>query len=404
MFSLPPSHADEITKGGGVLLSMERSTALVRAPLTSVFAYLTEFDARSRWSELDIERRYLEKRSDHHSIFYMAARDGPNGFKKLPCRDFVSSHVWKRLGEDEALLVCVPTEHRLRPAQAMGGAELSDGGSAEDDNGDAAPGAPAPRTRCKAFVTMLVTELSPDVCRIVVTSKMEIPMLTPMAFQKYINKTTLRFLTASQALFLQQRALDVYDADDGVSLGSVMMTKSKGEGKLIREKMTKWAQVRMREVFEKHKGLSELGNKYEWFEGMLVEVLKCNLDEPKDVRKKKLTGLTLVEGRMIGKGLAVSLSTSPTPSNAVEDWTLTYVRAKRVRKRCSSAAEAGCVARGVSEASASKECPSAAAEAGRTSGCQGETPRTPPAVRRGCTLSTCNLDCTRARLHTGAPN
>jgi hypothetical protein len=150
--------------------------------------------------------------------------------------------------------------------------------------------------------------------------------------QPHFTKMALSITYKAQDFFQCQRTLGRYDSEDGVPLGEAMMMKSKAEGALRGEKKKReWAAVRLRELFAKHKGLDELGRKHVWFEGMMVEILRCKLGKTRDVRSKLMT-LSLKEGQTIGRGLAPSLATNLTGPNAVEEWVLRYPALKELER------------------------------------------------------------------------
>ena len=154
----------------------------------------------------------------------------------------------------------------------------------------------------------------------------------PRSMQPHFTKMALSITYKAQDFFQCQRTLGRYDSEDGVPLGEAMMIKSKAEGALRGEKKKReWAAVRLRELFAKHKGLDELGRKHVWFEGMMVEILRCKLGKTRDVRSKLMT-LSLKEGQTIGRGLAPSLATNLTGPNAVEEWVLRYPALKELER------------------------------------------------------------------------
>jgi hypothetical protein len=72
-------------------------------------------------------------------------------------------------------------------------------------------------------------------------------------------------------------------------------------------------------MFERYKGLKEIGGKYEFFETMMARVLQNKLRPAGDV-DTKLCNVSLKQGRTIGAGLAMSLASSLTAEAAVDEW------------------------------------------------------------------------------------
>ena len=76
--------------------------------------YMWAFEARSRWTNTDVERCTLEIINDHHVIGYQAKK-GSGGAIEIRPREFVTGVVWKRLRKKKLIFVGIPTQHVLRP-------------------------------------------------------------------------------------------------------------------------------------------------------------------------------------------------------------------------------------------------------------------------------------------------
>ena len=96
-----------------------------------------------------------------------------------------------------------------------------------------------------------------------------------------------------------------------------------------REKGETKVGARMRDLFEKHRALREIGAKYEFFETMMVRVLQNKLRPVRDV-SAKLSTVSLKQGNAIGAGLALSLASSLTAEAAVDEWIGKYPALKEL--------------------------------------------------------------------------
>ena len=79
----------------------------------------------------------------------------------------------------------------------------------------------------------------------------------------------------------------------------------------------------MRGLFLKQRSLGEIGRKYEFFEQMMVRVVRNKLRPAGEV-KSKLCSVSLKEGETIGRGLAMSIATNLTAEAAVDEWILKH--------------------------------------------------------------------------------
>ena len=135
---------------------------------------------------------------------------------------------------------------------------------------------------------------------------------------KYLKDNLLR-LSEVQECFQEYRGLDVWDADDGRVVGEMMCTKTEAEEQHGEKESNVGA--RMRELFLKHRGLREIGEKHRFFFPMIVRVVENKLRKASDVNTK-LCDVSKKEGRAIGATLALAIATNLTPEAGVDEWIL----------------------------------------------------------------------------------
>ena len=91
----------------------------------------------------------------------------------------------------------------------------------------------------------------------------------------------------------------MWDTDDGRVVGEIMCTKTEAEEQHGEESNVG---ARMRELFLKHRGLREIGEKHRFFFPMIVRVVENKLRKASDV-STKLCDVSKKEGRTIGATL-----------------------------------------------------------------------------------------------------
>jgi len=137
---------------------------------------------------------------------------------------------------------------------------------------------------------------------------------------RYIG-SNLRRVTDIQEYFQELRGLEEWDADDARAVGEVMCIKTKAEKH--HERGENKQSARIWELFKKHLSLSDIGRRYEFFEGMMARVVRNTLKPAGDV-KFKMCSVSLKEGETIGRGLAMALATNLTAEAAVDEWILKH--------------------------------------------------------------------------------
>jgi len=134
-------------------------------------------------------------------------------------------------------------------------------------------------------------------------------------------KSKLAQVTEIQVFYLGLRSSMEWDTKDGVAVGEVLVTKTDEEKH--HEKGGTKVEARVREAFEKQRGLRELGEKHEWFEALLTKIVENKL-RPAGDSKAKLCNMSEKEASVVGGALASCIAANLTAHAAVDEWILRY--------------------------------------------------------------------------------
>jgi hypothetical protein len=281
------------------------ASTVVRASAEEVLAFWHDSLSRAHRAEGDLEKAVDERPNDHSELFYFRIQM-PALIKN---RDFLSTYIWKYLGRGVYICVASPTESERRPTS----------GSAHDTEKVAVRGkypTAMKITRVNASETQLEYVIHPDMGG----------SFPSFLVNMYID-ASLGYVSKVRDYFQSLRESARWDEEDGKAVGEVMVIKSKEEENL-KNGETK-VDARIREMFERYKGLNEIGTKYEFFQDMMTRVVENKLRPPKDV-STKLCDMTPREGRTTGAGLAMSLASNLTAEAAVDEWVGKYPALKEL--------------------------------------------------------------------------
>jgi len=267
------------------------STTTVRASPEEVLAFLWDTMRRGARRDDDLEKS-VEERVNGHSMLVYNKKRTPNIVRDW---DFLCMCVWKREGEG-FLLVTSPEVSDARP--------ITDGVV----RGEYQSALRIKRKNDKE--TNLMYVIHPDFGSGVPS------IIVNCALDQHLGR-----VTDVQEHFQALRGLEEWDADDARAVGEVMCIKTKAEKHP--EKGENKQSARIRVLVNRFKGLKEIADKYEFFEGMMERVVRSTLKPAGDV-KSKLCSVSLKEGEMIGRGLAMALATNLTAEAAVDEWVLKY--------------------------------------------------------------------------------
>ena len=285
----------------------------VRARPEEVLAFLWDTMRRSAQREDDLEKSVEEQVNGHNMLVYNKKRTP----KIISDRDFLGRVVWKKEGEG-FVLVTSPEERgrRVQSSHSRVRRALSGKRSALS----------------KSQEKRVVQGSYPSVMRIKRKNDKDTTLeyvihpdaggsLPSFIMNRYLGSNLGR-LTEIQEFFQAPRGLEEWDADDARAVGEVMCIKI-NKAEKYPEKGENKQSARMRVLVNQFKGLKEVSDKYEFFEGMMARVVRNTLKPAGDV-KSKLCILSLKEGETIGRGLATALATNLTAEAGVDEWVLRY--------------------------------------------------------------------------------
>jgi len=268
-----------------------RATTTVRARPEEVLAYMLDVMKRCGQYADDLEK-HAEQVNGHNQLAYVKKRSP----KIFADRDFLARCVWKKEGEG-FVYVTSPEESDARPI--MDGVVRGKFPSAMRIK------------RKNDKDTTLEYVICPD-------------FGGPGGFAYLMNlyiASNLSYVTEIQEYFQELRGLEEWDVDDARAVGEVMCIKTKAEKHP--EKGENKQSARMRVLFKNILSLSEIGRRYEFFEGMMARVMRSTL-KPAGDAKSKLSNVSLKEGETIGRGLSMALASNLTAEAAVDEWILKY--------------------------------------------------------------------------------
>ena len=147
------------------------------------------------------------------------------------------------------------------------------------------------------------------------------PVVGPARLETARMMKNLEYVMTIQEFFQSLRALESWTADDGRAIGEALMTKTLAEEN-PRKGQTQ-LEARVAKLFKKHRGLAELGEKYDFFPAMLVRIIENGLRPASEV-ETRLQGMSKTGGREIAKALAGALASNLTSGAAVGEWILWY--------------------------------------------------------------------------------
>ena len=274
-----PLTTAKIAHKSGDMHAWGRSTTTVRARPEEVLAFMWDTMRRSARQEDDLEKSVEEQVNGHNALVYCKKRTP----KIIHDRDFLARCVWKKEGEG-FVLVTSPEESEARPIT----------GSVR---------------RGKYPSAMKIKRKSDKETTLEYVIHLDAGGFVPSFIMNFYTASNLSYVTGIQEYFQELRGLEEWDADDARAVGEVMCINTKAEKH--HEKGENKQSARMRELFKKHSSLSEIGRRYEFFEGMMARVVRNTLKPAGDV-KSKLFSVSLKEGETIGRGLAMALACNLT--------------------------------------------------------------------------------------------
>jgi hypothetical protein len=299
--AVSPLCQNEISHIQGDRLGWGRSKVTVRACLEDILAYHWDFMARHLANPHTIEKELVEEVNAHNIVVH-AVKVLPEPFSD---RDLVMRWMWKKLDENTFIFVIEPVSHAKYPENK--------------------------RVRARFPAVIKLRRAGVDKTRVDYLLQLDIGgndhgRVISAMIELYL-KQNLRRTYDLHSYFQAIRGLEQWDADDGKSVGEIMVVKTKEESH--HKKGETKVGARMRLLFKKQRGLRSIDAKHEFFQAMMVRVLENKLRPAGDVGTK-LCSVSLKEGRKIGAGLATSLASNLTAETAVDEWISKYPALKEL--------------------------------------------------------------------------
>jgi len=266
------------------------ATTTVRASPEEILAWTLDLHSRSTTREDDLEKS-ATLTNDHNTLFYVKKRTP----KIISDRDFLVHSVWKAT-YGGFLSVSSPAESDMWPT-----------------GGDVVRG--------KYPSAMRIKRKNDKETTLEYVFQIDFGGSLPAWLTNTYMSSNASYVYEIQEYFQALRRPEEWDADDARAVGEAMCTKTKAEKHP--EKGESKQSARMRVLFKKHLSLSEIGRRYEFFEGMMARVVRSTLKPAGDV-KSKLCSVSLKEGETIGRGLAMALACNLTAEAAVDEWILKH--------------------------------------------------------------------------------
>jgi len=290
-----------------------RATTTVRASPKEVLAFLWDTMRRSARRVDDLEKSVDERVNGHNMLVYNKKR-GP---KIISDRDFLGRYVWKKEG-DGFVFVTRPeeSEMRVRRHSRVGGA-LSGLSPASSESHEKRV------VRGKYLSATRIKRKNDKETNLEYVVQIDLGGSLPAWLTNLYVGSSAATVTEVQEYFQALRGLEEWDAYDAKAVGEVLCIKTEAEKHP--DKGEDKQSARMRELFKKYLGLSEISRKYEFFQPMMARAVRITLKPVGDV-KSKLCVVSAKEGRKIGEGLAMALANNLTAEAGVDEWILKYSR------------------------------------------------------------------------------
>jgi hypothetical protein len=237
----------------------------------------------------DLEKTIDETPNGHSQLVYLRKASSVKG---LDHRDFLARVIWKSMPAGGFIRITTPEESANR--QPLPGV-----------------------VRGKYPSTMRIKPLNDKFVELEYVIQIDFGGIVPAWITNSYIRANLSYITEIQEYFESRRRLEQWDADDGITVGELMLVRTKAEG-FRKNGVTKVA-ARMQDIFSKYEGLKEIGKKYSFFQAMMTLVVENKLRPPGDV-SQALINLSMKQGATIGAGMAVSLASNLTAEAAVEEW------------------------------------------------------------------------------------
>jgi len=232
----------------------------IRASANEVMAFLLDPTRRMSRKEGDLEKSLDESPNDHNQLVYKKRR-----MAIISDREFLSRRVWSRNSDGSFLLAGKPAESERRPNLSRRGSVRRPSGAHHREH------RVVRGEMCFAFMIVPKGERE---CVVEYVINPHMGGSVPFWLAKAGMKSQLSKVVEIQKYFQSHRTVSEWDASDGVEIGELMVLKTKNEKHL--KKGESRIAARLRELFRSHNGMREIGERYPFFEPMMVRVVQVS--------------------------------------------------------------------------------------------------------------------------------
>ena len=295
-----------VDSGGGHAV-FGQLVCVVRCPAVDIISFAADnqsnFKTIHQESSVNLKAYTVDKRSNHHYIFYQSVRFPPPA--PFQDREFLGSFLWKKLNDSQYMCLSHPTEHTTVPRT---------------------PGV----VRASLLRVILLTKLSPTSTRYESFSKLDMGGHIPtLVVEKVVAPRVLLQGPSVQQLYaIQTKRLADYDAagEDGIHLGQLLM-----DGRAKAEKRREDEDHFFFIFFTRVEVLRDLSSSYPWFQVFVTNLVKNKL-RPPSTNSTPLPSFTDDDARKVGRSFASILLGNLTHDSAVDEYIMSYPALKQVSR------------------------------------------------------------------------
>ncbi|GMH50681.1 hypothetical protein TrRE_jg3439 [Triparma retinervis] len=271
------------------------STAVVRAGLEDLLAYIWNADDFSNsYGMKDMEKRVVKSKSVCHQVIYeRRSMPGP-----LSPRDFLTSRIWKRISNDEYIVV----SHPCTDPAANGEVKRLHG-----------------VVRASMHSILKLKRVDGSRTKLDMLVNPDLGGRIRLYYVNTVMRGYLSYVRQAMRYFLELRGLEEYDEEDGTCIASELMgameaiqAGGRGKGKSVVEELKMF------------KGLREVESLYPNFLIIFSKVCKNQVKFFQDKVLCRLNNMRPGSAERIGGSLSFSLATCLLVEQGVSDWISKY--------------------------------------------------------------------------------
>ena len=273
-----PLVSASLARSAGEATVWGRCSFTVRAPPATILAYQWGVHVKANYTSEGL--RVVSEINDHHKINYRSTPLGQISKKVLSDRDFLMHQVWKKISH--------PLNSKLQCFI------LLNCDAVHEDYPPSSKIVRASYTSCLKF-----TAIDEATTRVEFVTHPKLFGSIPSWVIKPLITPLFNNVTRIQESFQRIRELSEYDAEDGASLGALLVLRIPEEKKSLFKGEDQF-DTRMRHIFDKHKALVSLSEQHEFFRPMIAAMVRNKLRPPVEVGMR-LCNVSPKEGKNIGQ-------------------------------------------------------------------------------------------------------